>query len=186
VENNSGTNISSSLLSFPLGREMQSFLRIQAHQIKHEDNNMQITFFSAVQNYFFPKNPIRPLNLSTQKTLISIIALGCFAFAFYYNKKRQRTLSDKNNVVTRVVFDIGSRKTRSTIAIVDLKAKKIIKELFSKSIVVPLLEGLDHQKMLSKEMQEILVASILDLQKQGAIHSPTQFYSVGTSVFRSL
>lgn len=89
-------------------------------------------------------------------------------------------------MITRAAFDIGSAKTKLTVAAVDTETNQIVHTFCQIVKGVELHKDLaaSHEGHLSQEIQTQLISAIQEMKEEAASFAPQQWFGVGTSVFR--
>jgi exopolyphosphatase/guanosine-5'-triphosphate,3'-diphosphate pyrophosphatase len=106
--------------------------------------------------------------------LLSFIVFACIAWHF------------KPKTITRAAVDVGSGSIKLTIAKVDPQNSKIHRILYSEEHPIPFKRDIQvgGESLLSEKIQKVAFDTLSNLQKELAMHRPTEWKGIATAASR--
>lgn len=106
--------------------------------------------------------------------LLSLTAFVCIAWHF------------KPKTITRAAVDVGSGSIKLTVAKVDPQNNKIHRILYSEEHPIPFKRDIlvGGKSILSEKIQKVAFETLSNLQKELAIHRPTEWKGIATAASR--
>lgn len=114
---------------------------------------------------------------SRKTTVTILLALSAFVcIAWHFTPK----------TITRAAVDVGSGSIKVTIAKVDPENSKIHRILYSKEHPVPFKRDIQvgGKSILSDKIQKVAFETLSNLQKELAVHRPTEWKGIATAASR--